>query len=107
MKQYDKLNKFVNVSSYTISKLEALLYLMPEVSSTSLKQIARVQRCSLDFYILANDAVNVIDIFNLLSPFPHKSSASPFFITVITLHIKCISLRITVYISKLQSEDSA
>ena len=32
MNQRDKLNKFANVSSYTISKLQALLYLMPKVS---------------------------------------------------------------------------
>ena len=32
MKQNDKLNKFANVSSYTISKLQALLYLMQNVS---------------------------------------------------------------------------
>ena len=32
MKQCDKLTKFANVSSYTISKLQALLYLMSNIS---------------------------------------------------------------------------
>ena len=31
MKQYDKLNKFANVCSYSISKLQALLYLIANV----------------------------------------------------------------------------
>ena len=42
MKQCDKLNKFANVSSYTISKLQALLYLMPNISELKFetKQLA-------------------------------------------------------------------
>ena len=31
MEQYDKLNRFANVSSYTVSKLQAFLYLVPNI----------------------------------------------------------------------------
>ena len=56
----------------------------------------------LDFYTLANNAVNFIVISYSPSPFPIKAINFSLFITVITLHIKCISSRIIVYKSQLE-----
>ena len=51
MKQYDKLKKFGNVSSYTISKLQDLLYLLPNVSEHKFETKYSVQKSTLQTFI--------------------------------------------------------
>ena len=51
MKQCDKLNKFANTSSYTISKLQASLYLMSSISEYKFETQNSVHKGELHTFI--------------------------------------------------------